>query len=586
MIRLCATGRIAIALFMLAWVTAASAQDPGFAWRIELAAPDDERALLETHLDIYRYLGRPEVDALALERLVEQVQPDARRLLATEGYFSPQIEAEQAMSDTGRIVRIHVVPGEPVRVNSVELAVTGPITADPEEAQRITQIKRRWRLRTGTRFRQAAWDEAKNAVLNALVLDGYPTARITVSEARVDPEAASVAVNVQVDSGPLFRFGAIEITGLERYPRELVLNLSQIRGGERYTHDALLHYQAALQASGYFSSASVSVDPDAAGATTVPVVVRVTEHPVMKIDLGLGYSTNTGPRSQAGFTHYNTFRPGWQSQSKLKLEGKQQSLDAELAFLPEPDGWRNRVGAEVNRTDVQGLVTERLGLSGNRAWRSPRMERDITVKLQTEQQKIQDLRVDNLQALSLNYSWTLRRVDDLLRPKDGYLLNLQLGGAAEELLSTRSFVRSYGRGVYILPFGRRDRLHLRAEAGAVWADARDGIPNEFLFRAGGDQSIRGYAYQSLGVREGGAVIGARYLAVGTVEYQHDFTQNWGGALFLDGGNAVDQIPNFRAVYGYGAGVRWISPAGSLNFDIARASEDGKLRFHFTIGARF
>ncbi|MDP1717286.1 MAG: BamA/TamA family outer membrane protein, partial [Burkholderiales bacterium] len=61
---------------------------------------------------------------------------------------------------------------------------------------------------------------------------------------------------------------------------------------------------------------------------------------------------------------------------------------------------------------------------------------------------------------------------------------------------------------------------------------------------------------------------------------------WGGALFLDGGNAVDQIPNFSAVYGYGAGVRWISPAGSLNFDIARASEDGKLRFHFTIGARF
>lgn len=306
----------------------------------------------------------------------------------------------------------------------------------------------------------------------------------------------------------------------------------------------------------------------------------------MKIDLGVGYSTNTGPRTHAGFTHYSTLRPGWQSQSKLKIEGKQQSLDAELAFLPEPDGWRNRVGAEANRTDVQGLVAQRLGLFGSRAWRSPRLERDITVKFQAEEQKIKATRVDNLQALSLNYSWTLRRVDDLLRPKDGYLLNLQLGGAAEDLLSTRSFLRAYGRGVYILPFGRRDRVHARAEAGAVYADARDGIPNEFLFRAGGDQSVRGYAYQSLGVREGGAVVGGRYLAVATVEYQHDFTESWGGAVFLDSGNAVDKVSDFRAVHGYGVGVRWLSPAGSLNFDIARASEDGKLRFHFTIGARF
>jgi len=579
---------IALTAFVLMGLLpqAAWAQAPGFSWRIELDAPDDVRALLETHLDIYRYRGRGEVDALVLERLIERTAPDARRLLATEGYFSPRVEAGHAVSDAGHVVRIRVVPGVPARVASVELDVTGAITANPDDSRRIAEIRKRWRLPAGTRFRQAAWDEAKDAVLSALVLDGYPTARIAASEARVDPESARVAVSVRADSGPLFRFGAIEITGLERYPRELVENLSPIRPGERYTHDALLRYQSVLQASGYFRSASVSVDPDPGSATTVPVMVRVAENPAMKVDLGLGYSTNTGPRAQAGFTHYSTIRPGWQSQSELMIEGKQQSLDAGLAFLPEPDGWRNRVGAQVNRTDVQGLVTQRAAISGSRAWRSARLERDITVKFQTEEQKIGTARIDNLQALSLNYSLTLRRVDDLLRPKDGYLLNMQLGGAAEDLLSTRSFARTYGRGVYILPFGPRDRLHLRAEAGAVWADAREGIPNEFLFRAGGDQSVRGYAYQSLGVREGGAVLGARYLAVSSVEYQHDFTGSWGGAVFLDSGNAVDRLPDFRAVHGYGVGVRWLSPAGSLNFDLARASEDGKLRFHFTIGARF
>jgi translocation and assembly module TamA len=584
--RLRATNRIATSLLMFVWLTAAWAQESGFSWRIELEAPDEVRPLLENHLDIYRYRGRSEVDALLFDRLVEGVRHDAKRLLETGGFFSTQVEVAQTVSDAGHVVHIHVEPGAPARVDSVALDVTGAIVSSPEDAGRIPEIKKRWRLPAGARFRQGTWGEAKNDLLNALVLDGYPTARIAASEARVDPKSSSVALSVRVDSGPLFRFGAIEITGLKRYPRELVENLSAARRGERYTHDALLRYQAALQASGYFSSASVSVDPVRGGATTLPVVVRVTEYPAMKLDLGLGYSTDTGPRARTGFSHYNTFRPGWQSQSKLTLAGKQQTLDTSLALLPEPDGWRNRVGAEADRTDVQGLVTERLGLTAGRAWRSPRMERDIVLKLQSEAQKIEGVPGDNVQALSLNYSWTLRRVDDPLRPKHGYLLNLQLGGAAKELLTTRSFVRTYARGLYILPFGQRDRVHLRAEAGAVWARARDGIPNEFLFRTGGDQTIRGYAYQSLGVSQNGAIVGARYLAVSTVEYQHDFTSSWGGAVFVDSGNAVDKISDYRAVRGYGVGVRWYSPAGSLNFDVARASEDGKFRFHFTIGARF
>lgn len=568
------------------WLSTTWAQETGFAWRIELDAPDEARLLLEKHMGLYRYRDRPEVDTMMLDRLVGGAAADARELLATEGYFMPQVEAQRTEADGASIVQIRVVPGEVARVAAVDIRVSGAITDDPAETARIARLSGNWRLPAGAPFRQSAWEGAKSALLRELIFDGYPAARIVASEALVDPQSNRVTLSVEVGSGPLFRFGAAEITGLERYPKAIVENLRPFREGDRYTLDAVLRYQAELQASGYFQSSSVTVDVGPARAGAAPVVVRVVEHPLKKLDLGIGYSTDTGPRSEAAYTRYNTFRPGWQGLARLRLDAKQQALGGELALVPEASGWRNRLGLEAARSDVENLVSRKLGLTARRAWRTPEKEHDFALKFQVEEQAIVAGPVDTLRALTLNYSWTLRRVDDLLRPKRGYLVNLQLGGAAEPLLSTRSFVRGYGRALYVLPFGRDDRLHLRGEFGAVLAGARDGIPSEFLFRAGGDQSIRGYAYQSLGATVGAAVVGVRYLGVATAEYQYDFSPQWGGALFVDAGNATDTLSSFRPVYGYGAGVRWITPAGVINLDVARASETRKLRLHFTLGARF
>jgi len=573
-------------LILLLWVSAAFAQDGAVTWRIELEAPDEVRKLLEDHLDVYRYRGRPGVDAEMLQRLVARTAQEANELLATAGYFSPSIEAMRSALPEITTVRINVIPGPIARVSKANISVTGAITADPAETARIAQVTQRWRLQPGTPFRQTDWDSAKEALLREFVFDGYPAAQITASIADVDPKTALVAVNIVIDSGPLFRFGSTRIEGLQRYPRQLVENLQTFRTGERYSHEAVVRYQTELQASGFFRSASVAVDTDPSRAAAATVEVRVVEHPEKKVDLGIGYSTDTGPRGEALFTHYNTLQPGWQGTGKLRVNTKEQTLNGELALTPESSGWRNRLGAEALHSDIENLITRSFGITAQRSWRSPEKEHDWALKFQGEEQSLTGGPVDNLNALTLNYSWTSRKVDDLLRPRRGHMLNLQLGGASQTLLSTRSFVRAYGRGLKIIPFGRNDRIHLRGEIGAVWADAREGIPSEFLFRAGGDQSVRGYDYQSLGVVKGSSIVGGRFLGVATIEYQHDFTPQWGGALFVNGGNAADSPSALKPVYGYGAGVRWITPAGALNLDIAKPQEDGKIRLHFTLGARF
>ncbi|MCW5576178.1 MAG: outer membrane protein assembly factor [Burkholderiales bacterium] len=562
----------------------ASAGEPG--WQVELDAPEDLRPLLEEHLDMFRYRNRDDLDDEIVERLAARAAEDARALLATAGHFSPGIRVDRHREGALTRLRITVQPGPRAAVASADVRVGGAIDQESADAGQPARLSRRWRLRPGEAFSQAAWDDAKNALLRSLQLDGYPAARITASRAEVDAEAARVDITVTVDSGPLFRYGEVHVEGLDRYPRTLVDNLRRFHAGQRYRYEDLLRYQSALQSSGFFSGASVSIDNDPAQAAAATVRVLLTEYPAMKIDLGAGVSTDNGPRGEATFTRHNTFQPGWQSTTRLRVDRKEQTLNSDLALLPEPGGWRNRFGVEASHSDIEDLAIRRFGLIAQRSWRSPERELDWSLKLQTEEQSLTAGPVDNLEALTLNYSWTLRRVDDLLRPRRGYMLNLQLGGASAALLSTRSFSRAYGRGLYILPLGRRDRLHLRGEVGAVWADERKGIPSEFLFRAGGDQSVRGYDYQSLGVRQGSSVVGGRVLGVATLEYQRDLTREWGAAVFVDAGNAADRPSELRPVHGYGFGVRWITPAGALNLDLARGRETGQLRLHFTLGVRF
>jgi translocation and assembly module TamA len=127
---------------------------------------------------------------------------------------------------------------------------------------------------------------------------------------------------------------------------------------------------------------------------------------------------------------------------------------------------------------------------------------------------------------------------------------------------------------------------LRLETGAVSGDSSENIPSEYLFRTGGDTTVRGYEYESLGVDVGDAVVGGRYLLVGSAEYIQWITQQLGAAIFYDAGNAVDHIADFQAAVGYGVGARWYSPIGAISFDVAYGEEVDEYRVHFTAGFVF
>lgn len=188
--------------------------------------------------------------------------------------------------------------------------------------------------------------------------------------------------------------------------------------------------------------------------------------------------------------------------------------------------------------------------------------------------------------MPLTYGVTWRKLDNLLFPTKGYALNAQLGGALLPILTDEAFVRGYARAVWYRPLGVSTNLILRGELGALASRDKNGVPAVYLFRAGGDQSVRGYAYQELGVHEGDAITGGRYLATASAEFQYWFKPSYGAAVFYDAGNAGDTFSALHPKSGYGVGGRWKSPVGPINVDVAYGHAVKKYRLHFSLGFTF
>ncbi len=569
---------------------AALCATPAHALTVEVDAPDELKALLAQHLETARAARLGEaLDEAELARLRSLSADTARELLATEGYFSPQLDSTLTRVENDWVLRYAVTPGPRTRVRSVKIDFAGALAgalAGADEARLRGRTERGFTLQAGMPFRQADWNAAKAALLEPLLTTRYPAARIAASEARIDPSTRSADLTLTLDSGPAFFYGAPAISGNQRYPESIIRNLSPVKPGQPYRQQDLLDYQVALETSGYYAQAAVRIEPDPVLAAAVPVQVEVVERPEKLFSVGAGVSTDTGARVQTSWMHRNIREQGLRLKFDARLETLRQTGAAELAWPLNAKGYENSLGMQLKQEDIEGQETRSSVLAAKRTRTRGQVETTLALQYQTEQQKIGNVVSARNQALSANYAWTQRTVGREFYPRRGYVLTLQGGGAAEALLSDTSFIRLYGRHTQYFRAGNNGRLILRGELGSVLANSRVGIPTDFLFRTGGDNSVRGYAYQSLGRTLEGGVASVRYLATGSVEYNHFFEGKWGMAVFVDAGDAADSPGALSPAFGYGIGARYRSPVGPINLDLAYGEATDEFRLHFSLGVSF
>ena len=567
----------------------------GQAYRLDIRVDEDPGGALSTllnqHLDLARYrASSAALNRSELARLIAATPAQAQSLLETEGFFNAQVQARRADdADSGEEarVRVDVNAGPRTRVAELQLDFQEGLAAEDAQALRDS-LRRAWPLPQGAAFTQSQWAAGKNDLLVRARTGGFPLAHWRDTQARVDPDTHEARLELVMDSGARARLGELRIDGLERQSRQTVERLAGFDTGDGYTEQRLAEFQERLAKTQLFDAVRVQLltdSPDDQGR--YPVQVTLREAQLQQATFALGYNANTGQHISVEHLHRRPFGLPLRARSKLNLGRDTRGAEFEISSHPQPDLHRSIASMQYEQDRSGGQDDTNLSLRLGRLYEATQDERLSYVELLRSRETIAGA-VSNSHAVSINQQWIRRRLDSTLLPTDGHQGLALVGvGMADASDASRGV---FGRlqlklGAY-KPLGLHWYGSARAEMAQVVTSDRVGVPEKLLLRAGGDDSVRGYGYNTLGPQRNGVTVGGRVLATGSLEIARPFTlalpSLW-GALFVDAGNAAPRWQDYRPVIGWGAGVRWRSPVGPLRVDLARAQETGQWRLHFSVG---
>lgn len=543
-----------------------------------------EPEINELRKNIEAYLGDIESrNTNEMKRYARFARVQITQALEALGYYRYQINLQVIEGDAAQL-KVDIQLGEPVRLKDVSLKVSG--SAKNQAGFTLPSTKN---LQIGQPLSHAAYEAAKKHFSDQAINYGYFAANFSQKTLKIDPKAGAATINLNFNSGPRYRFGEVKFDQQEQFKPSFIKKFVRFNQGDAFDAERLSELSRELRASGYFNEVLVDLHEEQANQSLeMPIEVLLRKRKPHSLDLGIGYSTDIGPRLSGSWTQHWVNNLGHSRGMNSELSLPRQAVNAwyQIPLTPPmTDKLRLTTALENERFDDQ--KSERFSASiqwhhqQNNGW-------DRIVSLKGMQEKFQvgedeDLTWLTLPALTFGRLKSDQRVD----PSKGYRLHLDITASHQDLVSDLNLlqVTAFARGLYT--FKDQHRFLARLQVGDLYTEDFSLTPVSLRFFAGGDQTLRGYAYQEVAPKsETGRLLGGQYLLVGSTEYQYSLSPTWRLAAFIDAGNVTLEPNDLKKLkVGRGVGVRWISPVGALRLDLAQGLDEleGGWQLHFSMG---
>jgi translocation and assembly module TamA len=513
--------------------------------------------------------------------LFRRAPEEMRVALEPFGRYAPTIDGE--LNDDGDewTATFNVDPGPVTVLSRVDLVVSGEGAADSTFVALVDSFP----LAEGDSLLHVPYGLLKSQLSRTATNRGYFDARFDTAEIRVDRAAATAEIVLHFETGMRYRFGPISVEQ-DVLDDNHVVGYVTAQQGDPFDADVLRASQAAMTTGPWFSRADIQLGDRDSATGEVPVRFELTPARPQRYEAGLGYGTDTGFRGslRAQFRRLN--RKAHNAEAEIRLSQIETSL-AGRYNIPRPFpsdavfglfGSVGDVSPDWSKTTVGTVGIDRA------VSRGPIRE---TISIAWEGSDYEAAGVAGTASLVVGQvDWSWVKANDRIVPTRGHRLALTLTGAHDAVLSSTTFGTVRLEAKAVRPLGSRVRVIGRGEVGQIFTDDLEALPPTRRFITGGDQSVRGWGWETLAPAVGDtALVGGKVLAVASLETDFEVIPAWRVAAFGDAGNAAEDFGSLTWEYSVGAGIRWASPLGMLRLDFAfpLTDPDRSFRLHLVIG---
>ncbi len=518
----------------------------------------------------------------AVRRLHRQAEEDIRSALAPFGYYNPIIKGSLNKKDEVWQAEYVIDQGPPVVLEKIDLELTG---AGINNAPLIAALAD-FPLKNGDVLQQELYEQGKKKLANLAFKEGFLDASFSERSLRINSATNSASLRLMLDTGRQYLFGATNSVQ-KILKHDLLAHYLPYKAGDPYNPAKLFELQSILYQTNYFSKVAVRGQLDRVEDLAIPVEIDLTAPEYLnKYSFGVGYATDTGVRGKIDWDNRLFNSSGDKASASLQVGERENTLALRYRMPVDEDPRYYSLANSLAYQNKQweNTATQLFTASMAREYADPRFKLSTGIELRDEIYDVGDTSGESTLLLpSLNAGVVF--ADDILNTKNGLQAAVGFLGGAQGVVSDVTFLQATVNGKAIVSPFQDWRLIGRGSLGATLVDSIDSLPPSLRFYTGGDNTLRGYRYKSIGTRDAsGVVIGGRYLVVGSIEAERVVYNQWSLATFWDGGTASDDLTlNFHQ--GVGVGVRFRLPFGQIRFDVASAiTEDGTpLRVHLTVG---
>lgn len=548
---------------------------------------EPEKTIVLSNLSIQAALTEKKINQERIENLHAQASQEIAKSLEALGYYHHQIEDKLSKQGNHYHAQYAIILNRPTRIASVQVEIKGEGLLHPK----LQSLAADPPLISGNILKQSEYESYKHHLLSQAIQAGFLQASFDKHEIQIDQNRYSANIILILNTGKSYRIGEVTFKN-PPYPESYLKRYILYKPGSLYTTDRLAALQKNLSDTELFRYVRVEPQYDESTDDCIPLCIHLRPLPKNRYFGSMGYGTDTGMRGLVGWERRRVRYPGHQISTTIKASQRFNEFNFRYTIPGlHPATDRLVMGAKLAKEKERDKKYSLRGdISLAQIKKIDEVEYLVACNYLSETyQKLQATPKQHAHFLmpSLGAVWT--HITEKEPRMLGFRLGFTLRGAAKPVFSTVSFIEADCRLKWIAPLGESARLIFRTQFSALLTRSFNQIPLSMRYLTGGDQTVRGYGYRTLGPRQidplGNLVnVGGPYLFIGSLEVEKTIYKDFAVAAFLDAGNAMNSLKG-KIPRGAGVGLRYHTPIGDLRLDLAYpvSQKPHRPRIHFTFG---